>query len=461
MQNTNLQLMESGSVSRTILKLAIPTVFSTIISIVYNLTDTYFIGMLDDPIQLGAISLAFPVFMILQAMGNLFGVGAPPYISRMLGAGSPEEAKRTSSVAVYFSAVVIILLSALCFLFMNPILHIIGTSADTFEPTKKYLTIVILFSVVIILQSLLPALLRAEGKVREAVIGMVIGTIINIILAPVFILYFRMGVSGAAWATVIGNVVAVVFYLFVFLKGDTMLSISPHDFKISGKMFGEVLKIGVPSSIALILNSATIAMFNNLAAGYGDYVVSAYGVAVKMTTMEYMIVFGYVSGYVPFASYNYGAGNMKRMLSALKFTLFSSTVISILFLIPFTVLAPVYMGAFSTDIQIIDIGTQFLRVQAWAVPIMGIQTCMMTTFQATGQGIRALVVNLGRQCLFYIPILYVFHALWGLNGLLCVQMASDWLTLIVAVGIAVPLLLKLRNMGHQQNQGSIADTEMK
>lgn len=383
MENTNLRLMENGPISKTILKLAIPTVLSTIISIIYNITDTYFIGMLDDPVQLGAISLAFPVFMVLQALGNLFGVGAPPYISRMLGAGDLEEVKRTSSVAVYFSTALILFLSLLCFIFMNPILHIIGTSTDTFGPTKKYLSIVIAFSTVIILQSLLPALLRAEGKVREAVIGMVLGTVINIILDPVFILFFHMGVSGAAWATVIGNVIAVLFYLFVFLKGNTLLSVNPHDFKLSGKMFREVLKIGIPSSVSLVLTSATTAMFNNLAVKYGDYVV------------------------------------------------------------------PVYMGAFSTNSQIIAIGTQFLRVQAWAVPIMGVQTCIMTTFQATGQGVRALIVSLGRQCLFYIPVLYLFNTLWGLNGLLCVQMTSDWLTVIVAVTIAIPLLLRLRGMTGQ------------
>lgn len=383
MENTNLRLMENGPISKTILKLAIPTVLSTIISIIYNITDTYFIGMLDDPVQLGAISLAFPVFMVLQALGNLFGVGAPPYISRMLGAGDLEEVKRTSSVAVYFSTALILFLSLLCFIFMNPILHIIGTSTDTFGPTKKYLSIVIAFSTVIILQSLLPALLRAEGKVREAVIGMVLGTVINIILDPVFILFFHMGVSGAAWATVIGNVIAVLFYLFVFLKGNTLLSVNPHDFKLSGKMFREVLKIGIPSSVSLVLTSATTAMFNNLAVKYGDYVV------------------------------------------------------------------PVYMGAFSTNSQIIAIGTQFLRVQAWAVPIMGVQTCIMTTFQATGQGVWALIVSLGRQCLFYIPVLYLFNTLWGLNGLLCVQMTSDWLTVIVAVTIAIPLLLRLRGMTGQ------------
>lgn len=443
MQDSNIEVMEKMPIPSAILRLAIPTVFSTIISIIYNLTDTYFIGLLDDPIQLGAISLAFPVFTFLQAVGNMFGLGAPSYISRCLGAKKYDEVRKTSAVSIYVTVIITFVLTLLILIFMEPILSLIGTSSDTVGPTRNYLHIIVGFAVILILQIILPALLRAEGKAKEAMIGMVIGTVVNIVLDPVMILALHMGVAGAAWATVIGNFCAVVFYVVVYLKGNTSLSIQPKDFKPSLQIFKEVIKIGLPSTIAQTLSSIMLILFNNLAVGYGDQVISAYGVAVKMITMEFMIIFGYVQGYVPLAGYNFGAGNVKRMINGLKFTIVTGTGICLLFLIPFTVLAPTYMGAFTTNREIIEIGTLFLHAQAWAVPIMAIQTSLMSTFQATGQAMRALVINLGRQCLFYLPFLYLFNHLWGMNGLLHVQMASDLATTIVAVLIGYPFLKKL------------------
>lgn len=443
MRDSNIEVMEKMPIPSVILRLAIPTVFSTIISIIYNLTDTYFIGLLDDPIQLGAISLAFPVFTFLQAVGNMFGLGAPCYISRCLGAKKYDEVRKTSAVSIYVTVIITFVLTLLILIFMEPILSLIGTSSDTVSPTKNYLHIIVGFAVILILQIILPALLRAEGKAKEAMIGMVIGTVVNIVLDPVMILALHMGVAGAAWATVIGNFCAVVFYVVVYLKGNTSLSIQPKDFKPSLQIFKEVIKIGLPSTIAQTLSSIMLILFNNLAVGYGDQVISAYGVAVKMITMEFMIIFGYVQGYVPLAGYNFGAGNVKRMINGLKFTIVTGTGICLLFLIPFTVLAPTYMGAFTTNREIIEIGTLFLHAQAWAVPIMAIQTSLMSTFQATGQAMRALVINLGRQCLFYLPFLYLFNHLWGMNGLLHVQMASDLATTIVAVLIGYPFFKKL------------------
>ena len=370
-------------------------------------------------------------------------LGHHPTFQDVLEQKKYDEVRKTSAVSIYVTVIITFVLTLLILIFMEPILSLIGTSSDTVSPTKNYLHIIVGFAVILILQIILPALLRAEGKAKEAMIGMVIGTVVNIVLDPVMILALHMGVAGAAWATVIGYFCAVVFYVVVYLKGNTSLSIQPKDFKPSLQIFKEVIKIGLPSTIAQTLSSIMLILFNNLAVGYGDQVISAYGVAVKMITMEFMIIFGYVQGYVPLAGYNFGAGNVKRMINGLKFTIVTGTGICLLFLIPFTVLAPTYMGAFTTNREIIEIGTLFLHAQAWAVPIMAIQTSLMSTFQATGQAMRALVINLGRQCLFYLPFLYLFNHLWGMNGLLHVQMASDLATTIVAVLIGYPFFKKL------------------
>lgn len=197
--------MENVPVPQAILKLSIPTVLSMIVSILYNLTDTYFIGLLDDSVQLGAISLAFPVFVIIQAVGNIFGNGAPSYISRSLGAKKYDEVRRTSAVSIYVSLLITAIMTMVCFIFMKPILRFLGTSTDTVAPTESYLKIVVGFSMILALQIILPALLRSEGRVKEAVIGMMLGTVLNIVLDPIFIIVLKQGVAGAAWATVIGN----------------------------------------------------------------------------------------------------------------------------------------------------------------------------------------------------------------------------------------------------------------
>lgn len=450
MQGTNIELLERSPVPQAILKLSIPTVLSNIVSLLYNLTDTYFIGLLDDPVQLGAISLAFPVFMLIQAIGNVFGNGAPSYISRCLGAKRYDEVKRTSAVSVYVSSAATIVIGIAIFAFMDPILHLLGTSEANISPTRSYLQVIVAFAVVIILQVILSSMLRAVGKVKEAVIGIIIGTVLNIILDPVFILVFHQGVAGAAIATIIGNFVGVVYYMVVYIKGDIPLSIQLKDCRPSVRIFSEVLKIGLPNSVSVIIMSCSNIILNNLASDFGDHVVSAYGVSGKLIQMVFMIVVGYVTGYMPFAGYNYGAGNFKRMLSALKFTMLSGTGICLVLLIPFVWLSPNFVGAFTTDAQIIDVGVRFLRAQAWAVPIMAVQSTMMVTFQATGQAIRAMTVNMGRQLLYNIPFLFLFSRLWGLNGLLHAQMAADYCTVITAVLIGIPLLRSLHQKSKQQ-----------
>lgn len=183
------------------------------------------------------------------------------------------------------------------------------------------------------------------------------------------------------------------------MEGKTALSIMPGDFRPCARIFREVLKIGLPNSVSQIIMSLSNIILNNLAVGYGDYVISAYGVAGKLISMVFMITVGYVSGYMPFAGYNFGAGKIKRMLSALKFTIISGTCLCLVLLVPFLWLAPAFVRAFTSDAQIIEVGVSFLRAYAWVVPFMALQMSMMCTFQATGSAVRAMVVNLGRQCL--------------------------------------------------------------
>lgn len=210
MQDKNLELMKNAPIPKAVLSLALPTVFSSIVILIYNLADTYFIGMLNDKFQLAAVSLAYPIFTVVQAIGNIFAIGASPYISRCLGAQEHDKVKRASSVAVWTSVGITLALTAIYFMFNKPFLDMLGTDANTFLPTKHYLDICVLFGIFMTMQTVMQAFLRSEGKIKESVIGMVIGTITNIVLDPIFILPWglNMGTGGAAWATILGNAVS-------------------------------------------------------------------------------------------------------------------------------------------------------------------------------------------------------------------------------------------------------------
>lgn len=228
----------------------------------------------------------------------------------------------------------------------------------------------------------------------------------------------------------------MIFYLFIYFRTKTSLSLLPRDFKPSKKILFEVLKIGVPSAASSIL-------MQNVAHSYGDYVISAYGVASKMISMAFMLVLGYVSGYMPFVGYNYGAKKYSRMLSALKFVMISSTCVCIVFLIPFIFFSRAFMGAFTPEEDIIEAGVQFLYAYAWCLPILGLQVSLMCTFQSTGNGVKSLIINLGRQCLFNMPLIVLFNAIWEFKGLTYAGPVADIFTFLLAVLFGIPLLLRL------------------
>ena len=445
MKDKNLELMEKAPISKAILTLALPTVFSSIVTLLYNLADTYFVGMLDDVYQLGAVSLAYPVFIILQAVGSIFGIGISPYISRCLGAKQSDEVKRASSVTMYTSIAITLIVTAIYFIFRSPILGVLGTSERTYQYTQQYLDIVAAFAFTITLQTVLPSFLRAEGKTKQAVTASVLGTITNIVLDPIFILPWGldMGVIGAAIATIIGTAVGDLYCLIVLVKGKCNTSLSPKYFKPSKRIYSEIVRIGVPACAGQLLMSVTNASFNNLAAAHGDHVISAYGVAGKLIYMALIVVNSYAGGYMPFAGYNFGAKRIDRVKGAFKFTLISSTILSLFLLVPFVGVARMFMGAFTTDAATIDVGVMILKTYALCLPFLGIQFTVMSTLQVLGQATRALIINIGRQSFFFFPLLYLFNSFGSLTALFLTNPLADIITTIVGLLLVISPLKKL------------------
>jgi putative MATE family efflux protein len=457
MKYSNIELIEKAPVLTSLVHLAVPTVLGVLVQLVYNLTDTYFIGLLDDYRQIAAVSLTMPVMLVSGALSHIFSAGAPSYISRLLGMKNYDEVKKTSSFAFYTTALMGIVIAALTIVFLNPVVRFIGANDDTFSFTRDYLSIVTIFSVIGMGGGTLQGLLRSEGAAKLASIGMVIGVISNMILDPVFILALGMGIRGAAAATVIGNALSFLFFIIMLRRRDNLVSIAPKYYRPSRVMVKEVLSIGVPSSLSMVILSFSTVLYNTLAAGYGTYVVAGAGIMVKAQMAAIMIIMGISMGMQPFIGFNYGAGNFKRMFSGVRSSIAAGTAVCLVFVALFAVGARWFVRQFSSDGQVIGIGTRMLRLAIIGLPFMSLQMTFMTYLQATGQALKAMIVNLSRQCLILIPVMLLMNYFFKLDGFLLAQPFADIATTVLAVALVLSGMLKLRGQNDRPADNLIVE----
>jgi putative MATE family efflux protein len=440
----NLKSLEEGPVARTIIKLALPMMVGMVAQLVYNLTDTFFIGQTGNPHMVAGISLTFPLFMLSQGIGNIFGVGASSYISRKLGEKRYEEAKQTNAVSFYTNVVIGIIVTAMLMVFKDPILRVIGTSGVTFTYADDYFSIINIFLIFALLNIALAGQIRSEGAVTRAMIGMILGITVNIILDPIFILWLNWGAAGAAWATVAGNIVSVDYFLLHLASQKSLLSIKPKDFKPNKQMYQEIIKIGFPAALSNILMSAALILNNIIASGYGDYVVAGSGINLRVVSLCFMLVMALAMGFQPFAGFNYGAKNYQRLWDGFKITLLFTTLLAWFFAVLFILFGRDILMIFIKDELTVNAGAAIMHAFIWGIPFLGVQMTIMVSFQSLGKSRAATITTLGRQCLFYIPSLFILNYLWGFNGFIYAQPIADIVTAIIAVILAIPLYKEIR-----------------
>lgn len=272
----------SGPVAMTVLKNAIPAILAMLMVLVYNLADTFFIGQTHNAYQVAAVSLATPVFLTFMALGTVFGVGGTSVISRALGEKRMDYALKVSAFCMWSCVAVGIVVAVLFYLFMDELLLLIGASTETWELTRDYLNIVTLCGPFVLIGNCFSNILRAEGQPTRAMTGMVAGNLLNVVLDPVMILGFGWGVTGAAIATVIGNLAGAAYYILYFLRGNSNLSIGLSEFTAGEGVCRSVLGIGIPASLGSLLMSVSQIVTNSLMSGYGDMAIAGIGVAMKI-----------------------------------------------------------------------------------------------------------------------------------------------------------------------------------
>lgn len=451
-----VDVFEKDRVPKAVAKLAVPTILGMIVTIVYNLADTFFVGQLQDDKQIAGVTITMPVFMMLLSLGYIFGVGGSSYISRLLGNKDFEMAKRTSSFAFYACMALGVVCIGAGVLAINPLLTLCGSSPATHQFAWNYLIVILIGSPVIMLSFSMGQVIRAEGASKEAMIGMMIGTVVNIGLDPLLIFTFHMGVTGAAVATVLSNILSVLFYMWYFIFKSKNLSISPKYLKITKTMVRNVLVIGLPAAVNEMLFSASNIILNRFAVGYGDDVIAAIGVVFKVNMFPVLILIGLCQGVQPLIGYNYAAGNQKRLKSIMKFTGILSVIIGAVFTVLLFFLGHYAVEAFAPgQTKVIEYGTVFLNFVMMSVPVIGLVFLFTSAFQSMGKGIPSMVLSLSRQGFVFIPTIIIANAVIGLNGIVLAQPIADF----VSIALAIVMFVVIWKRDHRKRQANTADVE--
>ena len=452
----NTLVFSEYKIPKAVAALALPSMLGMLINIVYNLADTFFVGQTGDANQVSAVSLSMPLFLLFIALGNLFGVGGCAFVSRSLGEGNRDIIKTISAFCIYGGMLAGILLGGLFLLFRRPLLYAIGASDASIDFACDYLMWVALGAPFIVTAITVGNLIRGEGAAKASVAGMIIGQLTNIVLDPFFLLdkgdklfFFHlpfglhMGVAGAAIATVLGNIVSVLFFLIYFLRGRSILSITPKRFSAKNGIAKGVINVGLPAALNNLLMSASNIVINMFLSRYGDTAVAAMGVAMKANMLVVMLQLGLAQGIQPLIGYCYGAKNYKRMKNSMRFGMLCDVIIGASMTVFYIFFRRQVIELFINNAEVIDYGTKMLTALMSSGALLGIMFIINFSFQGMGKGFQSLMLAVGRQGLIYLPLLFIMDRLIGLEGIIWAQPAADYVCIIMSIVMLVFVMKKL------------------
>lgn len=439
------QYFDSVPVPKAMAKFIVPTILSQLITLLYNLADAFFVGHTNDPNQMAALTLSFPIFMFLTAIGNLMGIGANSLISRSLGEGDLRQAKKAGVYGIYGGALLAVLLSIVMALFMEPVLMLVGASEHTYAYTASYLKwTVVIGGLPTVVSLVLGHLVRAEGNTRQASIGMSLGGILNIFLDPVLISWGGLGITGAAIATAFSNCVAMVYFFSVLYRNrkTSVLTLYAKDINFDARILSQIILIGFPAALVVLLGSTANIVLTHYMAPYGDINVAAFGVVQKIGTVTIQITMGITQGVMPLIGYNYGAGNHARTREISRDTFLILTLYAAACLAVIEVFPAQMIRMFTSEADTVQMGTVFLKCWILCTPGMCFVNLFNTIFQAMGKWQPSLFLSLFRQALLLIPLLIILNHAVGLYGLVWSQPISDTCSLILGIILYRMLLRK-------------------
>lgn len=448
MDNSKTELFESMPIPKAVVTLSVPSVISSLVMVIYSLADTFFVGMMNDPVQNAAVTLAAPLLLAFNAVNNLFGIGSSSMMSRALGRKDYDTVYRSSAFGFYASLICSLLFSLLYGVLQSPILVMLGANAETIQATADYLFwTVLLGSAPSILNVVLAYLVRAEGSSLHASIGTMCGCLLNIVLDPIFILPWglNLGAAGAGCATCLSNTVACLyFFVLLFVKrGKTYVCIKPSMFRPSKQIVKGVCGVGIPASIQNLLNVTCMTILNNFTSAYGSDPVAAMGIAQRVNIVPFQIAMGFSQGIMPLISYNYTSGNIKRMKKTFMFTAKISLGFILAVMLTFVFAAEPIISMFMKNESIVAYGAAFQRGFCFALPFLCIDFLALGVFQSCGMGMKSFIFAVVRKIVLEIPALFVLNWLFPLYGLAYAQFVAELILGTIAVVVLVRMFRRL------------------
>lgn len=442
MDTENLYYFEKAPVAKAVAHFAVPMMLGTSMSVIYSILNAYFLGTLHNTAMLTALALTLPLFAIIMALGNLIGIGGGTFISRLLGEKKLDDVKHVSSFAFYSSLVIGLIVMAVGIPLIDPIVHGLGATPDSFGFTKDYVTMMLIGSPFVILFFTLENIVRSEGAAMTSMMGMILSVIVNIILDALVIFAFHWGVIGVASATVVSNLVASVFYAYHMGYKSSFLTISVKWFKASKEILSNVIKIGVPVFIMSIFLGAMSLIFNRFLVEYGDPAVAAYGISSRLLQFPEFILMGLCEGVVPLIAFSFTA-NKLRMKQTIGFTIKTIVALAVAFGIIVYLISDHLIGLFTNDPQLIEMGSYILHVTFLSLFITGMTTLFTGIFQATAQGTAAFIMSI-IQGVTLIPVLYIANRMNGFHGVVWSLVIADAAAFLVGAIMLYVLRNKLQ-----------------
>ncbi len=436
------EIFENEKVSKAYIRLSLPLVFSLVVTLIYNLADTFFVAQTNDTNIVAGGSLGMPVLTLLMALGNIFAQGGASLVSRLLGQNDRQAIRRASSFCFYITIFTGIVIAIVMLVFRVPVLYVIGTSEETFSHASDYYTYLAIGAPVTMLSFIHSNLLRSEGMSKESMIGTVLGALVNIVLDPIFISAIGWGAAGAAIATVIGYLCSDVYFMVIVAKKSNILSINPKEIRIPAKHVRQILIVGIPAAITNLMQSAGVVMMNQFLLPFGNDKIAAMGIVLKVSMIVLLLLTGFSFGGQPLFGYYYGSGDKKRLSELFSFCIRFISAIAVILSAAVCLAAPALMRCFMSDESIIREGTLMLRWQVITMVFVGIILLMTIIFQSMGKAVGSFILSISRQGVVFLIVLLIAYHTVGYMGIIISQAIADFFTVIIAAVLFRTVLYK-------------------
>ena len=432
-QKSSLEVFESAPIGQAVMKNTIPAMVAMLMVLIYNLADTFFIGQTNNALMVASVSLVTPAFLLFMAIGTVFGIGGTSVISRAMGEGRRDYAKKVCAFCMWGCVAAGIVMVIVIFAFMDPILKLLGASEQTIGYAREYMSIVTVAGPFVLISNCYANIIRSEGKAGMAMVGQLGGNLLNVILDPILILGLGWNVAGAAIATAVSNLASAAYYIGYFKFGNSMLSIRLKDVSLKDGILKGVLAIGIPAALGDVLMSVSNIILNGQMAKYGDMAVAGIGVAMKVTMITGMLCIGFGQGIQPLLGYCVGAKNWKRYKESLRFSVLVGLGLSTCMTVICYVFDRQIVNAFLSDPEALSYGVKFSGILLTTSFLFGMFYVLSNALQAMGAATAALIINMSRQGLIYIPAIFILQAVLGMDGLLWAQPVADVLSVVLVI----------------------------